>query len=250
MVDLRKDDLVRYSRQILMDEIDEIGQQKLTQAKVAVVGVGGLGCPVAAYLAAAGVGFIRLIDLDRVEISNLQRQVLFDESDQGEMKVVAAAQALKNINSTIEVQPVFENITSGNSHQLLSDVDFIIHASDNLKTAHIVSHCARESKLPMVHSAGSGLKGQLLTLDYRDELSPCLACGFDGKEDGSAGSCLEQGVLGPMVGMLGCMQALEVIRMIVGLTPQSLNRLYMFDGIASRSITWHRNSDCHCCEQD
>ena len=209
---LSHDEFMRYSRHLLMSDIGEPGQEKLKKSRVFIVGLGGLGCPVALYLAAAGVGHIYLCDPDSVEKSNLQRQILYRDSDCGELKVVAAERALLALNPHIEIHGRAE----GFDEELLPErCDLVLDCTDNALARAAINRACLARKLPLVSAAALGWDGQLSCFDFRSQQSPCLCCliGNDGEEP--LLNCGNAGVVGPVLGALGSLQATTALRILL-----------------------------------
>lgn len=234
-----------------MPEIGPAGQQKILNAKVLLVGVGGLGSPAALYLAAAGVGKLGLIDFDTVDISNLQRQVLYSSSDAGKTKVLAAKDRLQQLNPEIEIQIFAEKLTSENAFSLFTQFDYILDGADNFATRFLVNDASYFSKVPLVSASVLNFEGQLAV--YNHQGGPCYRCLFsEPPPAGSVPSCAEVGILGTMPGLLGTMQANEVLKLILGLGQASHSKLFVWDGLSNEMTTLqiHKNPGCPLCGHD
>jgi len=221
---LTNDERERYDRQIMIRGIGEEGQAKLKQAKVCIAGVGGLGSPIAIYLAAAGVGTIRLVDHDRVELSNLNRQVLHGDEDIGKRKGESAMGKLKKLNQQVEIDAIAETITENNVAQLVNDCDLIVDAMDNLPTRYLLNKAAIDKRIPFFHGAVYGFEGRAMTVIPGK--SACLWCVYQGR--------ITEGkfpVIGVAPAVIGCIQATEVIKYIVGIGELLTNRLLIYDGL-------------------
>ncbi|WP_029034751.1 HesA/MoeB/ThiF family protein [Salinimicrobium terrae] len=234
----------RYLRHILLDEIGEAGQLKLKQAKVLVIGAGGLGCPVLQYLAAAGVGKIGIIDDDLVESSNLQRQILFSEKNVGEPKVIAAKNRLQEMNSLIEIVAYNERLTAKNAYDLFSEYDIIVEGSDNFTTKYLTNDAAVLTEKPLVLGSIFKFDGQVSVFNYQN--GPTYRCLFP--EPGSAEempSCSEVGVLGILPGIIGNLQANEVLKIILGIGNVLSGKLLLFDvfEMQNKILPFSKNSD-------
>ncbi|KAI9570656.1 hypothetical protein HD554DRAFT_2203974 [Boletus coccyginus] len=211
------DDYPRYGRQMILDNFGLQGQIKLQRASVAVIGAGGLGCPALQYLAAAGVGRIAIVDHDTVELSNIQRQVLHNEQTIGMSKVLSAAAAIKKINSTVRVEAINKAIESSNAMALLQPYDIILDCTDNVPTRYLLSDTAVRLGRPLVSGAAQKYEGQLCIYNL-GESGPCYRCIFPKPPAPEmSGSCEEMGILGAVTGVIGVMQALETIKILVGL---------------------------------
>jgi molybdopterin-synthase adenylyltransferase len=247
---LSDDQLDRYARHLVLKEIGGAGQAKLLGAKVLVIGAGGIGSPVLHYLAAAGVGQIKIVDDDRVSLSNLQRQVLFGTEDVGAWKVDVAAAQLSRINPDARVTPLRERIGPDNAHTLMQDVDVVIDGSDNFATRLVVADAAYSLRIPLVSAAIGQFHGQLGVWRGWEEGKPCYRCfvgdAFDAED---CDSCSDVGVLGAMVGLMGSFAAMEVIRQIAGFGDDQAGKLHIFDGLAPsmRSIRMPKDPGCKTC---
>jgi len=240
--------LFRYSRQILLPQIDIEGQQRLLNSRVLVVGVGGLGSPVALYLAAAGVGQLLLADPDQVDLSNLQRQVIHHAADIGRDKVASAAERVAAINPQVECRPLPSALAGAALQQAVGEVDLVLDCSDNFATRHAVNAACVQLGKPLVSGAAIRLEGQLSVFDPRREDSPCYQCLY-GEGDEQALSCSEAGVVGPLVGMVGSLQALEALKLLAGFGEPLVGRLLLIDALDSRfrELRVRRDPACNCC---
>lgn len=249
---MNDDQLLRYSRQIMLQGFDIEGQQRLLMAKVLVVGLGGLGCPVAMYLAAAGVGELHLADFDQVELSNLQRQIAHNTDDIGRSKVDSAAQTIRALNPDTRVQCINKKLVGEDLQSCVEQVDLVIDCSDNFSTRFAINRCCVTSKTPLVSAAAIRGEGQFIIFDARNKHSPCYRCLYQdigSNNDDSGLSCSESGVLSPIVGIMGSMQALEAIKLLANYGETQLGRLLVFDAKAMdwRKLTVARDSQCPVC---
>lgn len=221
---------LRYSRHLLLEQVGEQGQLALSRAKVLIIGVGGLGSPAALYLAAAGVGELHLADGDQVELSNLQRQIIFSESDEGEPKVEAAERRLSELNSDIELVLHDEPVHEESLAELVADVDVVLDCTDNFKTRHQINAACQQAQVPLVSGAAIRFEGQLCVFDFKASSGPCYNCLYpqDGAEPQM--NCANSGVVGPVLGVIASLQALSAIKLIVGL-PVAHGQLQLFDGL-------------------
>lgn len=234
----------RYLRHILLKEIGEAGQSKLKQARVLVIGAGGLGCPALQYLTAAGVGKIGIIDDDRVDSSNLQRQILFSEKNVGEPKVFAAKNRLQEMNSSIEIVAFNERLSAKNALELFCGYDVIVEGSDNFTTKYLANDAAVLAGKPLVFGSIFKFDGQVSVFNYQN--GPTYRCLFP--EPGSAKempSCNEVGVLGILPGIIGNLQANEVLKMILGIGNVLSGKLLLFDALEMQTqiLPFSKNSD-------
>ena len=237
----------RYSRHLLLPEIGEAGQQRLKAARVLVVGAGGLGSPASLYLAAAGIGTLGIVDHDRVDISNLQRQLLFDGADVGASKAIAAQARLRALNGEINVVAHELELRAANALELMQQYDCIIDGSDRLATRYLVNDACVLLKRPLVSAAIHRFEGQAMT--YLPDEGPCYRCLFPQSSAAMAPNCAEAGVLGVLPGMLGALQATETIKVLLGIGVPLVGRLLTFDALA---MEWHefrfrRRADCAVC---
>lgn len=247
---MHDEQLLRYSRQIMLPEFDVAGQQRLLDATVLVVGAGGLGSPVSLYLAAAGVGHLILVDDDEVELSNLQRQIVHRERSLGQAKVDSAAATLAELNSGTKVTAVLQRMDDASLDQwLTTDVDLVVDACDNFSTRFMLNRgCVKHGK-PLVSGAAIRMEGQVVVFDTRRPDSPCYQCLYRSGGDDEELSCSRNGVMAPVVGVIGVMQALEVIKVLSGLGRDLCGRLLLFDGLDSqwRELRLKRDPDCEVC---
>ena len=245
---LNDEDLQRYSRHILLPEVGEKGQQDLLRAKVLLIGAGGLGCPTALYLAAAGIGTIGLVDADVVDKSNLQRQILFGEDVIGMPKVEAARQRLLDLNPRISVRAHHELMTSANAMQLLDDYDIIVNGCDNFPTRYLVNDAAVLSGKPVVDGSIFRFEGQATV--YRPGDGPCYRCLYpQPPPPGEVPSCAEGGVLGVLPGIIGLIQATETIKLLLDVGDVLVGRMLVYDALDMRfrTLKLRRNADCPVC---
>jgi adenylyltransferase/sulfurtransferase len=235
---MQDDQLLRYSRQILLPQIDIEGQERLLAARVLIVGLGGLGSPAAMYLAAAGVGELVLNDFDRVDLSNLQRQILHGTDDLGTPKTASAERALRRLNPGVKFTPIDRRLEGADLEQAISGVDVTLDCSDNFATRFAVNAACVKAKKPLVSGAVIRFEGQLAV--FRPDLpeSPCYNCLY-GHQGELAESCTRTGVVAPLPGIIGSMQALEAIKLLAGFGQSLCGTLLLFDGLA---MEWQRMS--------
>ncbi len=232
----------RYDRQILIREIGQEGQGKLKKSRVVIAGAGGLGSPIALYLTAAGIGMIRVVDHDKVALSNLNRQVLHWEEDVGRKKVDSAGMKLRSLNSMVEIQAVAETITEENVSELVGDCDAIVDAMDNLPTRYILNRCAIEKNIPFFHGAVNGFEGRVMTVLPGE--TACLRCMYRGLVPQE-----KFPVIGVAPAVIGSIQATEVIKYLVGIGNLLTNRLLVYDGlrVTFSEFRLRKNPNCdHC----
>ncbi|MGC8936383.1 MAG: HesA/MoeB/ThiF family protein [Candidatus Methanomethylicaceae archaeon] len=240
---LENHDLQRYSRQMMLRGFGLEGQRKLLSAKVAIAGIGGLGSPATYYLAAAGVGYLRLIDCDVVEISNLNRQILHWTNDIHRPKVESAAMKISLLNPNVRVDPINEKITKENVEDLMKGIDVIVDGQDNLPTRMIINEFAVKNRVPYIYAAVYGMEGYMMTIIPNQ--GPCLKCVYPGEPPQSE----KFPVLGTTPGVMGCLEATEAIKIITGVGRPALGRLLIYDGVdmTFQQISIKRNSNCPVC---
>ncbi len=245
---LGPDELARYARHIVLKEIGGAGQLRLKRATVALVGAGGIGSPAIQYLAAAGVGRLILIDDDRVDTSNLQRQTIFRTADVGMPKIAAAALAATALNPHVTIEQRAARLDPGNAAELLASADVVIDGSDSFATRLAVADAALAARVPLVSAAVGQFEGQLAVYRGWEADKPCYRClvGNDPAREGV--SCAEDGVLGPMVGMIGSLAALEAIRAIVPFGEDPAGKLLLSDLLyfTFRTIRLPKDPGCRC----
>ena len=245
---LTESDLQRYARHITLPEVGEKGQQKLLEGKVLLVGAGGLGCPSALYLAAAGVGTLGLVDADVVDRSNLQRQVLFGESDVGRPKVEAARDRLLALNPGVAINAYHELLTSHNIMDVIADYDIVVNGCDNFPTRYLVNDAAVLTGKPVVDGSIFRFEGQATV--YKPGDGPCYRCLYpEPPPPGEVPSCAEGGVLGVLPGIIGVIQATEVVKLIIGEGDPLVGRMLVYDAMDMRFrvLKLRRNTGCPVC---
>ncbi|MDY6828580.1 MAG: molybdopterin-synthase adenylyltransferase MoeB [Pseudomonadota bacterium] len=246
---MNDEQLLRYSRHLLLKEVDIDGQERLLAAKVAIVGMGGLGSAAAIYLAASGVGELRLIDDDQVDLSNLQRQIVHSESDLGRPKVASAADHLRALNSTTRTTTHAQRFSAESGGQLLEGVDLALDCSDNFATRFTLNRVSHAQRTPLLSAAAVGMDGQLTMFDPRDAASPCYHCLYGERATEEEQSCARSGVLAPLVGVMGTLQALEAIKWLAGVGEKLVGRLLVFDArdLEWRSLKLPKDPRCPVC---
>lgn len=244
---LSSESKARYARHISIPEVGEEGQQKLLNAKVLMVGAGGLGSPAALYLAAAGVGTLGIIDFDRVDRSNLQRQILHTDQSVGEHKTTSAKATLHRLNPDVQVKLYTEKLDASNVHTIFQDTswDVIIDGGDNFATRYLVNDMAQNYGIAVIHGSIARFKGQLTT--FLPHTGPCYRCLYpEPPEAGSAPTCQEAGVLGVLPGIVGTLQATEALKLILGLGESLHARLLLVDALSMNFRTLKLTRDPHC----
>lgn len=248
---LSEEQIERYSRQILLPDVGGKGQEKLLKAKVLMIGAGGLGSPCALYLASAGIGKIGIVDSDKVELNNLQRQILHSRKDVGRTKVESARDRLTGINEDVEVVSHNLRLTSKNILDVIKDYDMVVDGSDNFPTRYLVNDACVISKKPFVHSGIFRFDGQAMTILPGE--GPCYRCLFPQPPPaGLVPSCQEAGVLGAVAGIMGTIQASEVLKYVLSLGDLLVGRLLVFNALDSsfRQVKVPRNAGCPVCGEN
>lgn len=248
MTELNDAALLRYSRHILLPEIDIAGQQRLAAARVLVLGAGGLGSPVLLYLASAGVGRISVADDDVVELTNLQRQVAHSMASLGQNKACSAAAQMQALNPEVQVTTLAERLAGSRLAEVVAAHDLVLDCSDNFATRHAVNRAAVAAKVPLVSGAAVRFAGQLAVFDARHEDSPCYHCLFPEEGEAGDGPCATFGVLAPLVGVIGSLQAVEALKLLIGL-PSPLGQLTLYDALTAqfRHVRVPRDPACPVC---
>lgn len=243
---LSDEELDRYARHIVLREIGGVGQIKLKAASVLVIGAGGIGSPAIQYLAASGIGHLHIVDDDQVDLSNLQRQTLFASGDIGRLKVDAAAERVRALNPNVAVTRHTDRIDASNAEALIRGNDVVLDGCDNFETRLIVADAALKLRVPLVSAAVAEFQGQLGVFRGWEDAQPCYRC-FVGDDPAREGvSCSEQGVLGALVGVMGSMGALEVIRAIAPFGEDPVGKLALIDALHFRFRTLKIPKDCGC----
>jgi molybdopterin/thiamine biosynthesis adenylyltransferase len=241
--------LLRYSRHILLDEIGIEGQQRLLASHALVIGAGGLGSPVALYLGTAGVGHITIVDHDTVDLTNLQRQIAHNLARVGTPKAASAQASIAAINPDVRVTPLIERADASGLDALVRDADVVLDCSDNFKTRHAVNAACVQHRKPLVAGAAIGFDGQISVYDTRRPDAPCYACLFPPEATFEEVQCATMGVFAPLVGIIGTMQAAEALKLLAGIGTSLAGRLQMLD---ARTMEWNeirmgRQPTCGVC---
>lgn len=242
-------ELTRYARHIILKDVGGAGQQRWRQARVLVVGAGGIGSPAIQYLAAAGIGTMMIVDDDRVDLSNLQRQTIYTTDDIGRAKAETAAAAARRLNPHVDVRPLCRRLDSSSIAPLMSEVDVVLDGCDNFSTRLTVADAAYVARVPLVSAAIGQFDGQLGVFRGWESDKPCYRC-FVGDDPERAGvSCSEDGVLGPMAGMMGSLAALEVLRALHPFGADAAGKLLLADtlDLRFRTLTLPKDPGCRTC---
>ena len=248
MFNFSNEQIERYSRHIILKEVGGLGQTKLLESKILVIGAGGLGSPTALYLAAAGVGTLGIIDHDTVDISNLQRQILHGTSDVGQSKVVSAKATLNEINPDVEIVMYQQRLSSKNVFQLFEDYDLVIDGCDNFPTRYLINDACVMMSKPNIHGSIFQFEGQV-TVFYPGK-GPCYRCLYPSPPPpGMAPSCQEAGVFGVLPGIVGSVQAVEAIKVLLEIGDPLIGQLLLFDalGMSFKRMKLHQDSECPIC---
>ncbi|OWJ96004.1 molybdopterin-synthase adenylyltransferase MoeB [Pseudomonas sp. A46] len=245
---LSDQELLRYSRQILLPQIDVEGQLRLKQGRVLIVGLGGLGSPVALYLAAAGVGELHLADFDSVDLTNLQRQVIHDSHSVGVLKVDSAMARLSALNPEVRLVPITGALDEDSLAAAVAAVDLVLDCTDNFGTREAVNAACVAAGKPLVSGAAIRLEGQLSVFDPRRDDSPCYHCLYGHGSEAEL-TCSEAGVVGPLVGLVGSLQALEALKLLAGFGEPMVGRLLLVDALGTRfrELRVKRDPACAVC---
>lgn len=245
--ELNDAELSRYSRQILLSDVDYDGQLTLTQSHAVIFGLGGLGSPAALYLASAGVGKLTLVDFDQVDDSNLQRQVIHREANIGQDKVASAKTNLQALNRHIEISTIATKLTEAELADLVATADVVLDCTDNFESRFALNRQCRRHGVPLVSGAAIRWEGQLTTYDFRQTETPCYQCLYK-EEQGQELTCSQNGVLAPVVGMVGSMQAIEAIKVLLTL-PTLMGKLMIMDAhtMQFRTLNLPKDPDCKTC---
>jgi molybdopterin/thiamine biosynthesis adenylyltransferase len=245
---MRDEQLLRYSRQIMLPEMDIAGQQKLLDATVLIVGMGGLGCPVSMYLAAAGVGHLIIVDDDAVDLTNLQRQIAHGQADIGALKVDSAAATLQGLNPEVKITKIAGRLDAELLDALLPDVSLVVDACDNFSTRFVINTACIAHRVPLVSGAAIRMEGQVAVFDARSAESPCYQCLYAAGDDEQA-SCARNGVMAPVVGIVGSVQAMESIKVLTGIGNTLQGRLLLLDAKTMhwRELRLPRDPGCAAC---
>jgi len=237
-----------YSRQTILTELGKTGQEKLRGSKITIVGLGGLGSISALFLALAGVGTMKLVDQDTVEFNNLHRQALYSLSDLRYPKVEAAARRIRDVNPEIRTEPFPENLGPENISSIIADSDCVVDGLDNMRTRYVVNRYCVDQKIPFVFGGAIGMEGNVAVLKSPE--TPCLECILAGLDDTDLPTCEIRGVLGATTGIIGAIQAMETVKVLAGIEPDSKAKLMVFDFAQSefRAIALSIRPDCEVCQ--
>ena len=245
---LNKKLIQRYSRQIILKDVGPIGQKKIINSKVLVIGAGGLGCPVIDYLSRAGVGNIGIVDNDKVNISNIHRQSLYTSKDVGKFKVNSVKEKIKLINPKVKIKTFKERIDNKNIKKIFKSYDFIVDGSDNFKTKFLLNkYCLNQKKILIV-GAISKMDGHIFTFDFKNKNDPCLKCFYQTEPSDDILNCEYEGILGPVAGVVGNIQAIEVLKKILKIGDKSSKKILILDlsKLDFRRVEFKKKINCIC----
>ncbi len=245
---LNKKLVERYSRQIILKDVGPAGQKKIIKSKVLVVGAGGLGCPVIDYLSRAGVGNIGIVDHDKVDISNIHRQSLYNSKDIGKYKVIVLKKKIKLINSLVNVKIFKERIGKENIEKIFKNYDFIVDGSDNFKTKFLLNKYSLKYNKILIVGAISKMDGHIFTFDFKNKTDPCLKCFYQTEPSDELLNCEYQGILGPVAGIVGNIQAIEVLKKILKIGDKSNKKILILDlkKLNFRKVEFNKKKNCIC----
>jgi molybdopterin/thiamine biosynthesis adenylyltransferase len=246
---MNDEQLLRYSRHLLLEEIDVAGQEKLLSSHALVIGAGGLGSAAAPYLAAAGIGHITLMDHDQVELTNLQRQIMHTEKSIGKSKVDSGKQFLQQLNAGIQIETIEAKATAALLDDLLPSVDVVLDCTDNFATRHLINASCVKHHAPLVSGSALRFDGQISVFDPRNATSPCYACIFSPDENFEEVSCSSMGIFSPLVGIIGAMQAAQAIQVLIGFGEALIGRMLLWNARTTQidEFKISRNTECSVC---
>lgn len=247
MPELNDQQSLRYCRHILLPQVDFEGQEKLLNSRVLMIGLGGLGSACLPYLTASGIGHLTLVDFDTIELTNLQRQIIYQESDVNRTKVAAAADFVHNQNRECQISTINKKLNQAELAALIPEHDIVVDCSDNLETRNQINQICYQQKVPLVSGAAIRFEGQVTTFTYQPD-TPCYHC-FSHSFGEQSLSCVESGVISPLVGIVGSTQALEVIKILTHIGQPYIGRLLMIDGLYGdqRIFRFSKRENCPTC---
>ena len=245
---LNKKIIERYSRQIVLKNVGAIGQKKILKAKVLIIGAGGLGCPVADYLSRAGVGTIGIVDFDKVNLSNIHRQSLYETRDVNKFKVDVLKKKIKLINPLIKVIAFKKRITDKNSKKIIKNFDIVIDGSDNFKTKFLLNKYSIKYKKTLIVGAISKFDGHVFTFDFKNKKTPCLKCFYQHEPSDEILNCETEGILGPVAGIIGNIQANEVLKKILNIGEDLYKHILIINllKLNFRKVSFKKKKNCIC----
>jgi molybdopterin/thiamine biosynthesis adenylyltransferase len=246
---MNDEQLLRYSRHLLLEEIDVAGQETLLKSHALVIGAGGLGSAAAPYLAAAGIGHIILMDHDQVELTNLQRQIMHTEKSVGKSKVNSGKEFLQQLNASIQIETIEAKATAALLDELLPSVDIVLDCTDNFASRHLINASCVKHRTPLVSGSALGFDGQISVFDPRNAASPCYACVFVPDDDFAEVSCSSMGIFSPLVGIIGAIQAAQAIQVLIGFGEVLVGRMLLWNARTTQidEFKISRNPECSVC---
>jgi molybdopterin-synthase adenylyltransferase len=246
---MNDEQLLRYSRHLLLEEIDVAGQEKLLSSHALVIGAGGLGSAAAPYLTAAGIGHITLMDHDQVELTNLQRQIMHTDKSIGNSKVSSGKQFLEQLNVGIQIETIEAKATVALLDELLPSVDIVLDCTDNFASRHLINASCVKHQTPLVSGSALRFDGQISVFDPRNLVSPCYACIFSPDDHYEEASCSSMGIFSPLVGIIGAMQAAQAIQVLIGFGEALVGRMMLWNARTTQidEFKISRNPECSVC---
>ena len=245
---LNKNHIERYSRQIVLKDVGVVGQKKIRNSKVLIVGAGGLGCPIADYLSRAGVGTIGIADFDKINLSNIHRQNLYNSKDIGKYKVDVVKEKIKSINPFTKIKTYKKKITNKNLNNVIKSFDIIVDGSDNFKTKFLLNKYSIKYKKNLIVGAINKFDGHVFTFDFKDKKTPCLRCFYQSEPSDEILNCEAEGIMGPVAGIIGNIQANEVLKKILKIG-KDLNKNILIINLLTlnfRKVAFKKNKNCSC----
>jgi len=246
---MNDEQLLRYSRHLLLEEIDVAGQEILLKSHALVIGAGGLGSAAAPYLAAAGIGHITLIDHDQVELTNLQRQIMHNEKSIGKSKVSSGKQFLQQLNADIQIETIEAKATAALLDELLPSIDIVLDCTDNFTSRHLINASCVKHRTPLISGSAIRFDGQISVFDPRNAASPCYACIFSPDDNFAEVSCSSMGIFSPLVGIIGAIQAAQAIQVLIGFGEVLVGRMLLWNARTTQvdEFKISRNPGCSVC---
>ena len=245
---LNKNHIERYSRQIVLKDVGVVGQKKIRSSKVLIVGAGGLGCPIADYLSRAGVGTIGIADFDKINLSNIHRQNLYNSKDIGKYKVDVVKEKIKSINPFTKIKTYKKKIYDKNLNNIIKSFDIIVDGSDNFRTKFLLNKYSIKYKKNLIVGAISKFDGHVFTFDFKDKKTPCLRCFYQSEPSDEILNCEAEGIMGPVAGIIGNIQANEVLKKILKIG-KDLNKNILIINLLTlnfRKVAFKKNKNCSC----
>tara|TARA_B100000029_G_scaffold168872_2_gene165125 strand:+ start:5272 stop:6024 length:753 start_codon:yes stop_codon:yes gene_type:complete len=248
MRQLNRQLIERYSRQIILKKVGIQGQKSIMKSKVLIVGAGGLGCPVADYLCRAGVGNLGIVDFDKVTLSNLHRQTLFSSKDIGKLKVNILKKKLQLVNPSIKIKTINKKINSKNIEKIIEKFDIIVDGTDNFKAKFLINSFALKSKKILIVGAISKFDGHVFVFDFKNKKEPCLKCFYQSEPSDEILNCETEGIIGTVAGVIGNIQANEVIKKILNLKTNNRGKIFIFnlENLSLRKVDFFKRKNCLC----